>query len=282
MEERYEIRGKIGQGGLGIVYRGYDLLMNRDVAIKRITKLKAQTGLEHESTRQLLKEADVLASVRHPNLVTVYDVGTDEDGFYLVMELLNGKTLEELVERSLLTWTDFMEMVMQSQEALIAIQEHNLIHNDIKPSNFMLSLLPTGEFQVKMLDLGLATLVRSQSKEELETLMAVFGSFYFMPPEQFERLPLDFRSDIYSMGSVYYHALTGIYPFNGETGDEIMTSHLDHTVKPIQELCSDIPRWACDWIMWMINRYPHDRPESARQALSIFLLNHENSPVQKQ
>jgi serine/threonine protein kinase/HEAT repeat protein len=276
MEERYEIRGKIGQGGLGAVYRGYDTRMNREVAIKRISKSAGDSELQEESTRQLIKEAGALASLQHPHIVTVYDVGSDEDGPYVVMELISGKTLEELIEKAPLTWPDFRELAMQTQEALIAAQELDLIHSDIKPSNLMLTWLPSGKFQIKIVDFGLATLTQSQSREELQELEAVFGSIFFMAPEQFERVPLDARSDLYSMGCVYYQALAGVYPFNGKTGMEVMTAHLNHTVKPLQELRSDIPLWACDWIMWQINRLPQDRPESARESLSVFLQNDKN------
>jgi serine/threonine protein kinase len=275
MEDRYEIRGKIGQGGLGAVYRGYDTRMNREVAIKRIG-IGDDDGGREESTKQLIKEAGALASLQHPHIVTVHDVGADEEGPYVVMELIAGKTLDELIEQAPLTWPDFRELALQTQEALIAAHERNLIHSDLKPSNLMLSWLPSGKFQVKIVDFGLATLARSQSKEELDTLDAVFGSIFFMPPEQFERHPLDERSDIYSMGCVYYQALAGCYPFGGESGAEVMFAHLNHTVKPLQEVRSDIPVWVCDWIMWQLNRNPADRPESARQCLSVFLQNDKN------
>ena len=97
MEDRYEIRGKIGQGGLGAVYRGYDTRMNREVAIKRISINTGDPELQEESTRQLIKEAGALASLQHPNIVTVYDVGADADGPYVVMELISGQTLDELI-----------------------------------------------------------------------------------------------------------------------------------------------------------------------------------------
>ncbi len=258
------------------MYRGYDSRMSREVAIKRIATSVGDPSLQEESTKQLVKEAGALASLQHPHIVTIYDVGSDEDGPYVVMELINGKTLDELIEKAPLTWQDFRELAMQTQEALIAAQELDLIHSDLKPSNLMLTWLPSGKFQVKIVDFGLATLTQSQSAEELETLEAVFGSIFFMPPEQFERKPLDARSDLYSMGCVYYQALTGICPFNGETGAEVMAAHLHHTVTPIQDLRSDIPMWACDWIMWQINRLPEDRPESARDSLSVFLQNDKN------
>ncbi len=273
MEERYEIREKVGQGGLGAVYRGYDTRMNREVAIKRISATSENDELLEESTRQLIKEAGALASLQHPHIVTIYDVGADADGPYVVMELISGKTLDELIERAPLTWPDFRELAMQTQEALIAAQELDLIHSDIKPSNLMLTWLPSGKFQVKIVDFGLATLSHAQSKEELESLEAVFGSIFFMAPEQFERVPLDARTDMYAMGCVYYQALTGQYPFDGQTGVEVMNAHLQHAVTPIQHVRSDIPIWVCDWIMWQINRMPADRPGSARESLQVFLQN---------
>ena len=276
MEERYEIRGKIGQGGLGSVYRGYDTRMNREVAIKRIPANSSDPGLLEESTRQLMKEAGALAALQHPNIVTVYDVGKDDDGPYVVMELISGNTLEELIERAPLTWPDFRELALQTQEALIAAQELDLIHSDIKPSNLMLTWLPSGKFQIKIVDFGLATLTQSQSREELEEMEAVFGSIFFMAPEQFERVPLDARSDLYSMGCVYYQALAGIYPFDGTSGQEVMQSHLHHSVKPLQEVRAEIPLWVCDWVMWHLNRNPDDRPASAREALTVFLQNDKN------
>ncbi|NQX01324.1 protein kinase [bacterium] len=276
MEERYEIRGKIGQGGLGAVYRGYDTRMSREVAIKRISVTNDDPAMQEESTRQLIKEAGALASLQHPHIVTVYDVGSDDDGPYVVMELISGKTLDELIERAPLTWPDFRELAVQTQEALIAAQELGLIHGDIKPANLMLTWLPSGKFQMKIVDFGLATLTQAQSLEDLQEIEAVFGSIFFMAPEQFERIPLDARTDIYAMGCVYYQALTGKYPFSGETGHEVMVAHLHHQVIPIQEVRADIPVWACDWIMWMLNRMPADRPESAREALQVFFQNDKN------
>jgi len=273
MEDRYEILGKIGQGGLGAVFRAFDTRMSREVAIKRISTGTDDPALAEESTNQLVKEAGALASLQHPNIVTIYDVGADDDGPYVVMELINGKTLDELIERAPLTWPDFKELALQTQEALIAAQELSIIHGDLKPSNLMLTWLPSGKFQVKIVDFGLATIALSQTKQDLESVDTVFGSIFFMPPEQFLRNPLDMRSDMYSMGCVYYQILTGRYPFDGTNGNEVMAAHLNHKVIPIQEVRAGIPLWACDWIMWHMNRNPEDRPESAREGLSLLLQN---------
>lgn len=272
MEDRYEIRGKIGQGGLGAVYRAYDRKMSREVAIKRISSA-ANDGIAEESTRQLLKEASALASLQHPHIVTVHDFGSDEDGPYVVMELISGKTLDEIIQSAPLTWQDFRELALQTQEALIAAQDLDLIHSDLKPSNLMLTWLPSGKFQVKVVDFGLAMLTQEQCRKEIEAMDSVFGSIFFMPPEQFERQPLNSRSDMYSIGCVYYQALSCRYPFNGRTANEVMASHLKHDVVPLHELRDDIPQWISDWVMWHIKRQPADRPESAREALSTFLQN---------
>ena len=140
-KERYEFRGKIGQGGVGSVYRAFDTQLKREVAIKRVLADGDQEGQE-EATKSLLKEASALSSIEHPHIVTIYDVGTDEDGPYVVMELINGKTLDEMVENNPLTWEDLREIILQSEEALAAAQNLNLIHRDLKPSNLMISWLP--------------------------------------------------------------------------------------------------------------------------------------------
>jgi len=273
MEDRYEIRGKIGQGGLGAVYRAYDTRMNREVAIKRILVSSDDKALETESTRQLAKEAGALASLQHPHIVTVYDVGNDEDGPFVVMELLSGKSIDELISRAPMTWEDFHEFALQTQEALIAAQDLHMVHRDLKPANIMLNWLPSGKFQVKIVDFGLAKLSPKPSLQTLDHSDSVFGSIFFMAPEQFERVPLDARTDMYAIGCVYYYALTGFYPFDGDTGPQVMAAHLQHTVRPLQEVRSEIPMWLCDWIMWHLNRMPDDRPSSARESLRVFLEN---------
>jgi serine/threonine protein kinase len=271
MDERYEIRGKLGQGGIGAVYRAFDQRMNREVAIKRIL---SEGGVGDEATRQLTQEAGALAALQHPHIVTVYDVGMDEDGPYVVMELLTGKSLDEVVEKGApLTFQDFRELAMQTQEALIAAQELNIVHRDLKPGNIMLTWLPSGKFQVKIVDFGLAKFTPKPSLQTLDQGDSVFGSIFFMAPEQFERVPLDARTDMYAMGCVYYFALTGKYPFDGDTGPQVMAAHLSHRVSPIGDVRADLPRWVCDWVMWQINRNPDDRPSNARESLQNFLRN---------
>lgn len=276
-KDRYEIKGKIGQGGVGSVYRAFDTQLNREVAIKRVL---ADGGHEdqEEATKNLLKEATALSSIQHPNIVTIYDAGIDDDGPYVVMELINGRTLDEMVEENTLTWEDLREIIIQSEEALAAAQNLNLIHRDLKPSNFMVCWLPSGKFQVKIVDFGLAKFSSSPSLQTIDHGDAVFGSIFFMAPEQFERAPLDQRTDMYALGCLFYYALTGKHPFDGESAAEVMISHLQHHVTPIHELREDIPQWGADWIMWHIERQVDQRPFNAREALERFFAM-ENQPM---
>ena len=125
-------------------------------------------------TKNLLKEATALSSIQHPNIVTIYDAGIDEDGPYVVMELINGRTLDEMVEENTLTWEDLREIIIQSEEALAAAQNLNLIHRDLKPSNLMVCWLPSGKFQVKIVDFGLAKFSSSPSLQTIDHLACIF------------------------------------------------------------------------------------------------------------
>lgn len=278
-DERYEIRGKIGQGGVGAVYRAYDTQLRREVAIKRVLADEDGEGYENQeqATKNLLKEATALSSVQHPHICTVYDAGVDKEGPFVVMELINGKTLDEMVERGTLTFDDFREVGIQSQEAMIAAQDLDLVHRDLKPSNVMVCWLPSGRFQVKLVDFGLAKFSAKPSLQTIDHGDAVFGSIFFMAPEQFERTPLDRRTDMYALGCMYYYSLAGTYPFNGDSAPQVMASHLQNTVQPLQELRPDLPLWVCEWVMWHLARNMDDRPESARVALERFLTEETNA-----
>lgn len=271
MNDRYEIRGKLGQGGLGSVYRAWDGSLNREVAIKRIRTEEADDHQQEEATRQMTQETGALAALQHPNIVTIHDVGNDEDGPFVIMELLSGDTLDAIVEKAPLTFGDFRELAQQIQEGLIAAQDLGLVHRDLKPSNIMLTWLPSGKFQAKIVDFGLAKFSAKPSAQTLDQNESVYGSIFYMAPEQFERAELDARTDMYAIGCVYYFALTGRAPFEGETGPQVMAAHLEHRVVPLVELRPDLPKWVSDWVMWHLNRKPGERPENAREALGNFM-----------
>ena len=270
-KERYEIRGRLGQGGLGTVYRAWDRNLKREVAIKRIRIKEEDEYSEKEATRQMERETGALATLQHPNIVTVYDYGSDEDGPFVVMELIGGATIDDVIANHALTLQDFMEFVSQVQEGLIAAQDLGLVHRDLKPANLMLNWLPSGRFQVKIVDFGLAKFSPKPSQQTLDHRDSLYGSIYCMAPEQFERGELDASTDMYSIGAVYYYTLAGDMPFDGDTGPQVMAAHLDHRVIPLIDKRPDLPQWLSDWVMWHINRYPQERPQDAREALASFL-----------
>lgn len=264
MNGRYQIKEKIGQGGVGEVYIALDTQLQREVALKRI---KA-SGSEGED--DALKEAKVLSALQHPNILTVFDVGKDEHGTFVISELLRGETLEKVVERGVLTEEDFSQLAQQALEGLIAAQALNLVHRDLKPGNLMVVWHASGRFQVKILDFGLAKFSQHASHQTEDHESGILGSIYYMAPEQFERQPLDGRTDLYALGCIFYFVLTGKNPFEGATAAEVMASHLMHRVVPLNQLRPDLPPWLCDWVMWFINRDPEHRPSAAQAALDVF------------
>src|SRR5271168_4679439 len=155
--DRFEIRELIGSGGLGDVYRAQDHHLNRAVAIKRVRMQVAQTQNDRRLVEQTWREAMTTACLQHPNIVTIFDYGIDQDGAYVVMELIEGETLEDVLVRGPLQYEDFLRFAQQSLEAIIAAHALGLIHRDLKPGNFMIARSTAkGLFQVKILDFGLA------------------------------------------------------------------------------------------------------------------------------
>lgn len=267
--ERYEIRRKLGQGGVGAVYEGYDHQLRRRVAVKRL--LETDESRSDQAVAELLKECHSLSALNSPNIVRVFDFGEDADGPFVVMELLEGETLEQLINKAPFTEADFMVLAEQSQEGLLAAHDAHLLHRDLKPCNFMVTWLPSGRMQLKILDFGLAKFSIEPSKQTIAHGNSLFGSIYFMAPEQFEQLPLDSRTDLYALGSVFYYALTGIYPFNGESVAQVMTAHLTGRYKDLREYRPDMNPEICKWIMSLISRKPEHRPDSCSVALAQFM-----------
>jgi hypothetical protein len=280
MSDRYQIVKKIGQGGIGAVYEAFDTQLKRQVALKRVlTPDEASPDAVAAAAESLLQEATTMSTLNHPNIVTVYDVGKDEQGGFVVMELLRGETLDQTIAKALLTLDDFREVVNQTLEGLIAAQAADMMHRDLKPGNIMVIWRPSGKFQIKILDFGLAKVSQGPTKQTIDQGDAILGSIFFMAPEQFERAALTFSADLYAMGAIYYFTLTGKYPFNGPSAPAVMAAHLRHDVVPLQTLRPDLPDAVSQWVMWLLNRNPEDRPQSAREALDRFPPAHVTGPV---
>ncbi len=267
MSDRYEIRAKIGVGGMGAVYRAYDKHLRREVALKRLLPQDQKPEEARKTAEFLIQEAGVLSKLQHPNIVSVYDCGIDDDGGYVVMELISGETLNETIKRGALPLKDFNSVVEQALEGLIAAQQVGMLHRDIKPTNVMIRWFPSGSFQLKLLDFGLAKVSTQPSLQTVDHKNSILGSIYFMSPEQFEREPLDGRSDLYSLGCLLYYCLAGRFPFRGKSAPDVMAAHLEHDVSPLQPVRPDIPAPICEWVLRMMSRNREDRPEDGKSAL---------------
>ena len=214
----FRITAKVGEGGMGAVYRATDTKLGREVAIKVLPDAVAS---DPERLLRFRGEARALAALDHPNIVTVYSVEEAEEIHFLVMALVEGRSLDRLIPASGLPQERFVEIAVQLTAALSAAHEKGIVHRDLKPSNVMLG----EDGRVRVLDFGLAKLTsqaRPSGEPDLTTQAVtragvVMGTVPYMSPEQIEGKPVNARSDIFSLGVVLYEMATGKRPFAGET-----------------------------------------------------------------
>jgi Protein kinase domain/F5/8 type C domain/Pentaxin family len=269
MAERYKIYEKLGMGGVGAVFRAYDSQLKRWVAVKRLLTAN-EADLDKDVASELRREADALASLRNPNIVTIFDVASDDEGLFMVMELLQGEDLADVVARGPLPYDDFKELASQTLEGLLAAHQHHILHRDIKPENIKVERLPGGRLQAKIIDFGLARAglrARKQTEDQEGTVM---GSIYYMAPEQLTREPVDERTDLYSLSCVFYEALSGRKAFDGNSMSEVIDKHIDHIVLPLHQIAPHVPQWLGAWCARLMAQKPEDRPANAQQAIEEF------------
>lgn len=266
---RYRLVQLIASGGLGHVYYGWDEQLERVVAIKRLKKDAADLGQNLESA---LKEAKTLAALQHPNVVTLFDYGVDEDGAFYVLEYIEGETLDHRIETyGALNEETFLDIARQALEGVNAAHKCGIIHRDLKPSNLMLKNSLSGGLHVKVLDFGLAKFQQTPSPQTMDESNSIMGSIYYASPEQFQGLPLDERSDLYSLGHLFYTSLVGSPAFNGATIYETIMLHLQTEPQPLAQLRPDLDPYVCEWIHSLIARDPDQRPVSSAQALHALI-----------
>jgi serine/threonine-protein kinase len=273
LSSRYQIQEVIGHGGAGTVYKALDTQLDRPVAIKKLHTVDgsaSQSAIIQNATASLLREAKTLSAIQHPNIVTLYDMGVDEEGPYVVMEFLDGQTLEEAIEHAPFPMYEFSMLAKDVLNGLLAAHSRNILHRDMKPSNIKLVWLSTGELKFKILDFGLAKFSAIPSVQTMDMKGGVMGSIHFMAPEQFERGLLDARTDLYSTGCVFYHALTAHYPFTGKTEPQVMMSHMHHQVGPLAQLRPDLSAPVVEWVLKFMNRDPDERHQSTAEAMQSF------------
>ena len=259
---RYVIDRKLGSGGEGAVYLAYDQLLNRHVAIKSV-----HTGAEALTDASgAFNEAKRLASLQHPNIVTIFDFLPSHENVFVVMEFINGESLDKL--EAPLDAEVFGQLARQCLDALGAAHSLGMVHRDIKSANIMTTWTEAGDLRVKLLDFGLAKVLTAPSEQTLDHSGALTGSIYFLSPEQLHCQPIDHRADLYSLGCVFYRALTLRNPFEGAGVPAVISSHLEHDFIPLAEYRPDLPSELTAWVERLFSFSPDDRPASAAAALA--------------
>ena len=228
--DRYEIIGKIGSGGMSLVYKGKDQKLNRNVAIK---VLKSEYREDKNFVRKFREEAQAAACLAHPNIVNVYDVGEENGIHYIVMELVEGITLKNYIERKgKLTIREATSIAIQVSMGLEVAHNNEIVHRDIKPQNIMISK----DGKVKVMDFGIAKAATS------ETIASnAMGSVHYTSPEQARGGYSDAKSDIYSLGIVMFEMVTGRVPFDGETTVAVAVKHLQEEMPSPKVYCPELP-----------------------------------------
>jgi len=251
---KYRIVEKIGRGGMGIVYRGVDETLDREVAIKVISP-----DAEGDLARRFRAEAMTLAKVNHPNIATVYELFRDDDRLLMVMELVRGQTFEQLVD-----WTGPMSveraasLVGQILDALGHAHSAGIVHRDLKPANLMLNEAGI----VKVMDFGIA---RVAGTERMTTDGSMVGTPAYMAPEQVRGEDVDGRTDLYAVGVVLYRLLTGKLPFRASTAVAMIQSQLNEQPTPAREMRADLPEWLDGVLMRSLAKRPADRYQTAEE-----------------
>jgi serine/threonine protein kinase len=248
---------ELGRGAMGITYKAYDTNLRFAVALKIINS----AYLDSETARQrFLREARAAAALRHPNVASVFNLGTDQENYFYVMEFIDGETLEARVKRNgPLRPAEALNIALQVARALGVAAKQQLVHRDLKPTNLML-VDEEGELTVKVIDFGLAKVPKDAGEDSGALTMGGFvGTPHFASPEQVEEGDVDVRSDIYSLGATLYFVLTGQSPFSGSIG-QIMSQHL---YKPLpMEPLMGLPRSVAALIQQMMQKDRNVRPQT--------------------
>ncbi|MCX7702649.1 MAG: serine/threonine protein kinase [Planctomycetota bacterium] len=254
----YEILAKIGEGGLGIVYRARQLSMNRIVALKILHRKWVD---DEELRKRFLFEARLLGKLNHPNLITVYDVGREDWKYYFSMEFVEGRTAEEIVEKEGPMEPSYaIEIAIQVAKVINFLKEHNVVHCDVKPGNIIISK----DDIAKLGDFGFARIGLELGKGMDET---VLGTPEYISPEQaMGKRDLDFRSDIYSLGVSLFHMVTGKPPYEGPSG-VILNKHIRAEIPDPKELNKDITRELALVIKKMMAKSPQERYQSVEELI---------------
>lgn len=268
LAKRYRIEERIGGGGMSLVYRAYDMQLDRSVAVK---VLRGQFGTDEDFVRRFRREAQNAASLSHPNVVQIFDVGREEEQYFIVMELVEGQTLKALIQsQGPLPVAEASRIAIEILAALAHAHTNRIVHRDIKPHNILIAR----DGRVKVTDFGIA---RATTTDTVTHTGSIMGSAHYFSPEQANGQPTGEKSDIYSTGIVLYEMMTGSVPFQGDSPITVALKHIrDRVVRPSQ-LNTEVPVELDEIILRALEKDPEDRYPSAdemREALEQFALDH--------
>ncbi len=259
----YRITGKLGTGGMGVVFEAEDTRLPRKVALKFLPDELAE---DPGATRRFRREAETIALLNHPHICTIYDIGEHEGRAFIAMECVPGVNLKTHMSRRLLDTTEIVEIALQIASALDAAHAKGIVHRDIKPGNIVVT--DTG--LVKVLDFGLA---RRFTTDETGTvglegstiLGRPIGTANYMAPERILQLPVDPRSDLFSLGVVIYEMATGRLPFAGASPSETVTNVLEHEPTPLNALAPGRPAALASIVRRLLAKRAGDRYQTAAE-----------------
>lgn len=256
INDRYQIIKTIGEGGMANVYLAYDVILDRNVAVKI---LRGDLATDEKFVRRFQREALSASSLSHPNIVEVYDVGEDNGLYYIVMEYIEGRHLKQLLKkRGKLTISEAVDVMMQITDGMSVAHDHYIIHRDIKPQNIM--ILENG--MVKITDFGIAMALNST---QLTQTNSVMGSVHYLPPEQANGKGSTIQSDIYSMGILFFELLTGTLPYKGDNAVEIALKHLKEKIPSVRSIDDAIPQSVENIIIKSTSKNIKNRYADARE-----------------
>jgi tetratricopeptide (TPR) repeat protein len=251
INDRYRIEYELGSGGMGVVYRAHDPVLERDVALKLLSKTKLGT----EGRSRLLREAQLVAKLNHPNIVTVYDYGEVDGSPFIVMELVEGTTLHEQQPESL---EDILRIFNQVCAALEHAHASDIVHRDLKPENVIVEVDGTA----KLTDFGLARSLASRVTSEGK----VVGTVFYLAPELALGQDFDGRADLYSLGVMLYELTVGTLPFLDDDPIAVISQHLHAPIVPPRAKKPEIPPCLDNLIVQLLSKDPEDRPTSAAEV----------------
>lgn len=267
---RYRLLEKIGEGGMGIVYKAQCSVLNRFVAVK---VLKPELNKNEDFIARFKREANSIANLSCPNIVNIYDIGLENNINFIVMEYIKGKTLKQVIkENDRLSPLKSIEIWIQIANALQYAHENNIIHRDIKPDNIII----TDNNIVKLMDFGIAKVTDSST---ITNSSKIIGSVHYFSPEQAKGKFVDHRTDIYALGIVMYEMVTGQVPFNGDTSISIAMMHIQEPIIPPKELIDDIHENINKVILKSLEKDPIDRFQTAKELFDVLCQIKDNLDI---